>query len=183
MSQCCRVRLLVPLGLLLAAPTAARADGGAVRTRQSAGPLVITVFTTPTPLTAGPADVSVMVQDRASLAPVLDARVRLLLAPEAQGKASGPTRTTSAVATRADATNKLLYAARVPLPGPGQWRLQVSVEHGGQAEEVACVLLVGPPPPPLLAFWPWLALPFLVVGLAVLNRRLARVQRASRRRL
>lgn len=190
MSQRCRVRLLVPLGLLLATPTAARADGGAVRTRQSVGPLVVTVFTTPTPLTAGPADVSVMVQDRASLEPLLDARVRLLLAPEsAEGPPrrpgpgqAGPTRTTSAVATRTYATNKLLYAAPVLLSRPGRWRLRVSVGRGGQVQDVVCTLPVEPPAPRLLAYWPWLALPFLALGLAALNIRLARAQRASRRR-
>jgi len=190
MAGATRVRLLAPVGLLLAVPAIAVADGGVVRTRQSVGSLVVTVFTTPTPLAAGPADVSVMVQDRATLAPMLDARVHVFLTPEGgdrePGRAHpGPvgathTPSTSTAATRARATNKLLYAAPVHLSRPGRWRLGVRVENAGEVEDVACVLRVGVPPPRLLAFWPELALPLLGVGLVALNRRLARAQRAAR---
>ncbi|MBO0722964.1 MAG: hypothetical protein J2P41_19215, partial [Blastocatellia bacterium] len=73
--------------LLLArvCPTAL-ADGGVVQLHQSSGPFVITVFTAPTPLRAGTADISVMVQDSQSDSPLLDANVIVSLYSE-DGKA------------------------------------------------------------------------------------------------
>jgi hypothetical protein len=53
--------------LLLAAGTsAARADGGALRASRQCGDYRVSVFTSPTPLRAGPVDVSVLVQDAAT---------------------------------------------------------------------------------------------------------------------
>ena len=49
---------LIVLGL----ETAVWADGGTLRTRQQAGPFIVSIFTAPEPLRAGPVDVSVLVQ-------------------------------------------------------------------------------------------------------------------------
>src|SRR5262249_22373888 len=59
-------------------PCAAHGDGGAVRLAQQAGPYRVTVFTAPTPLRAGPVDVSVFVQDGAGAA-LPDVTVRVTL--------------------------------------------------------------------------------------------------------
>ncbi|MEI9975838.1 MAG: hypothetical protein WDO73_29525 [Ignavibacteriota bacterium] len=63
------------LALLILIQSTALADGGTVQFRSEAGPYVITLFTTPTPLTAGPIDISLLLQDRDGLTPVLDADV------------------------------------------------------------------------------------------------------------
>ena len=56
-----------PLSFLIFRPSSvARADGGVVRLRQRAGGYQIAVFTSPTPIRAGPVDVSVLVQDAAT---------------------------------------------------------------------------------------------------------------------
>jgi hypothetical protein len=141
-----------------------------------AGPFVLTVFTAPTPLSVGRADVSVMVQDRSSLAPVLDARVALKLTFAAGGRE--PLRVE---ATRAHATNRLLYAATVTLPAAGEWRLRARAQGQGTRGEVACRLPVGAGGPRVLPYWPWLALPPLAVALYLLNDHLARRQRLRRR--
>jgi hypothetical protein len=169
-------RLLLPAALVLLLPTFAAADGGLVRVSQPAGPFVLTVFTAPTPLAVGRADVSVMVQDRTSLVPVLDARVSVELTVAAGGGA--PLRVP---ATRAQATNRLLYAAPVTLPAAGEWRLRARVEREGTVGELACRLPVEAGRPRVLAFWPWLLLPPVAVALFVLNDHLARRQRLSLR--
>lgn len=141
-----------------------------------AGPFVLTVYTAPTPLSVGRADVSVMVQDRRSLAPVLDARVALEL-----NLAAGGTEPLRVEATRAHATNRLLYAATVTLPAAGEWRLRARAEGQGTHGEVACRLPVEAGRPRVLAYWPWLALPPLAVALFLLNGHLARRQQSRRR--
>ena len=62
----------------------ARADGGAVRLRQKTGGYQIAVFTSPTPLRAGPVDLSVLIQDAATGEWVPEAQVTVCL------KAPGP---------------------------------------------------------------------------------------------
>jgi hypothetical protein len=169
-------RLLLASALAALLPALAAADGGLVRVSQPAGAFVLTVFTTPTPLSVGGADVSVMVQDRRSLVPVLDARVSLELTFPAGGRA--PMRVP---ATRANATNRLLYAATVTFPAAGEWRLRARAEGPGTRGEVACALPVGAGRPRVLASWPWLLLPPVAVALFVLNDHLARRQRLHRR--
>jgi hypothetical protein len=166
-----RGRILGPTALLALVATLAGADGGIVRVSEPAGPFVLTVFTTPTPLAVGSADVSVMVQDRESLVPMLDARVALELTFAAGGRE--PTRVE---ATRARAANRLLYAATVALPAAGEWRLEATAEAHGARGQVACRLPVEAGGPRVLAYWPWLVLPPLAVALFALNHRLARRQ-------
>src|SRR5207244_1994724 len=108
------VRLALINSLLLAPSSLLRADGGAVRLSQRAGGYQIAVFTSPTPLRAGPVDVSVLVQDAATGECVPDARVTVRLTA-ADGRAVELPATTEA------ATNKLFRAAEFQLPEPGRW--------------------------------------------------------------
>ena len=57
---------------LVAQVVTTHAHGGLVQLHQAADPFVVTVFTAPTPLHAGPVAVSVLVQDRGDGQPVLD---------------------------------------------------------------------------------------------------------------
>ena len=54
-------KLLLTFVAILA-PARLFADGGTVQLRKEAGALLITVFTSPSPLSAGPADVSLLLQ-------------------------------------------------------------------------------------------------------------------------
>ena len=105
------------------------ADGGAVQLHEESGPLSITVFASPSPLRAGLVDFSVLVQDRESLESVLDAVVAIQLSHEAS--------TITASAAHAQAQNKLLYAATVNLPDPGDWKYSVTVQHGANRATVS----------------------------------------------
>jgi hypothetical protein len=105
------------------------ADGGAVQLREESGPFAVSVFAFPSPLRAGPVDFSVLVQDRESLQSVLDAVVTIQLSHEASA--------ITANATHAQAQNKLLYAATVNLPNPGDWKYSVTVQRGATRAAVS----------------------------------------------
>jgi hypothetical protein len=150
-------------------PGAAYADGGAVRLSQQAGPYRVTVFTAPTPLRAGPVDVSVFVQDGAGGAALPDVTVRITLAPVGR---DGPA--LEARATHETATNKLFQAAAFDLPAPGRWRVGVAVEGPRGPAECACEVEAEAPPPRWVELWPWFAWPAVPIVLFVLHQVLAR---------
>ena len=114
--------------LLILAPRVV-ADGGAILLRQESGPLAITAFASPSPLLAGPVDISVLVQDRESLSALLDADVTLHLSHGASE--------VTVKATRAQAQNKLLYAASVNLPDAGEWKYSITVQRGSAQTAVS----------------------------------------------
>src|ERR1700722_8594089 len=68
-----RTTLIFAMMLFLA--RISRADGGAIQFQGETGSFHVTVFTLPPILTAGPVDVTVLIQDRSKLVPVLDERV------------------------------------------------------------------------------------------------------------
>ncbi|MGH9562809.1 MAG: cytochrome c oxidase assembly protein, partial [Terracidiphilus sp.] len=121
--------LILPLAALAygyLAPSAIDTDGNVVRVQEISGPFRITVLTEPDPLPAGPCDVSVLVQDRDSGAPVLDAPVSLAV----QG-ANPPGSPLAAIPATSGASGlKLLEAGTVNLPAKGAWNLLVSVRRG-----------------------------------------------------
>jgi hypothetical protein len=96
------------------APSVSLADGGVVRKRAASGPFVITVLTTPEPLRAGPAEVTVLVQARDDEETILDADVELRLTPPSSVGESKVVR-----AMRGEEASKLLYAAAIELPVAG----------------------------------------------------------------
>jgi hypothetical protein len=159
-SICVLVMLAIPLF----------ADGGAVLSRQDSGPFVITVFGAPVPLRAGPIDMTVMVQARDTLQPVLDADVSIRL------DGASPI---EAVASRSQAQNKLLYAATFDLPRPGDWKYTVSVQNAAGQAATSGELETGQPDPMQSAAWfnqGWfyLAIPPLLIAIFVLHQWLAR---------
>ena len=146
---------------MLLAAAAARGDGGLICLSERAGSFVVTVFTAQAPLRVGPIDVSVLVQSAADHAPVLDAEVQVTL------HAGGIERT--ATATHAAATNKLLYAASLDVAVPGRWSLATDVRAGDHVA-VSCAIDIAPPSPPMVAFWPYLALPGVLIALFALQQ-------------
>ncbi|HEY1435292.1 MAG TPA: hypothetical protein VGG65_07940 [Thermoanaerobaculia bacterium] len=164
-------RGLVAAALALCA-TAVVADGGRVWLQQDAGPFAVTVFTSPNPLTAGPADVSVLVQDRASGRPVLDAAVEIRL--------SAPGADVARRYVAAPGTNRILKAIAVDMAAPGNWAVEVVVRSGGEMARVTGLLPVGPRVSRLLSIWPYLAAPPLVIALFALQAALKRRARGMR---
>src|SRR5262245_28715306 len=90
-----------------------RADGGTLCLLERAGRYQVAVFTSPTPLRAGPVDVSVLVQDTATGEQVPCVQVSVRLSPR---DGDGPP--LEHAATAEAATNKLFHAAKFDLPAP-----------------------------------------------------------------
>jgi hypothetical protein len=203
--QCLRHALLAAL-LLFALGASVRADGGVIILDREASPFLITVFAAPAPLRAGPVDMSVLVRDASSGQPILDAEVHLTLRLDA-GEGGGPPEDEhadhrgheghagmnmssammhgdsgiDALATREQATNKLLRAAEIELPEPGIWNLRVSVSRGSSSAEISGELVAGPPLPAWISRWQVIVMPLVVVLLFLANKLLADSRRRSSR--
>jgi hypothetical protein len=130
--------LLTLLALFGPGPDA-RADGGHIALHATSGPYTVTLFTLPEPLVAGPADLSLLVQDAATGAVLGDASAEGSLA--LTGGAA--TQTTFTLGHQA-ATNPLLLAGTVSFAQPGSYALTLRVTRGRAAPEIfATVLPVG----------------------------------------
>jgi YtkA-like len=165
-------RALVLLSSLCLGGTSLLADGGTLQFRKQAGPFIVTVFTSPVPLRAGVADISVMVQDGQDNSPVLDANVSIKLSKADE-------QTIAEKATTSQATNKLLYASAVELPTPGRWRLGVRVARGGTGGEAAGEIAVLPEEAPVITYWLYFAVIPLGVMLFGLNQWLKKRRRPA----
>ncbi len=79
-----------------------------------------------------------------------------------------------APATHAKATNKLLYAAELTIPSPGQWQVNVEIDAPGTAASATGQIEVLPPQAPAVSYWGYFALIPFVILLFVFNRWLRR---------
>jgi hypothetical protein len=161
------------LSALLILAQAAWADGGAVQLRKEADGLVITVFASPSPLSIGPADVSVLLQNRDGLDPVLDANVLLLFRHDDSGIEF------QARPTDQQAQNKLLYAAPVMFSKPGKWRITVTIRRNGQETTATGILEVTPARDRAVSYAGYLSFPPAMIVLFVIRGWL--IRRRSRR--
>jgi hypothetical protein len=167
--------LLAGLVGLLAAAAAARADGGAVRLARPAGGYDLTVFSSPTPLRAGPVDLSVLVQDRATGDLIPESRVNLRVEPADRPEAGWDVR-----ATREAATNKLYQDARFELPGPGAYLVTVTVEGPHGPATASFRVEAAAPLPRWSEMGLWIALPVVPVVLFAAHQARARRARTTR---
>jgi hypothetical protein len=159
--------LLIPALVILVQATA-WADGGTVQLRQQSGDLLITVFTSPGPLSVGTVDISLLLQNRDGLEPVLDAKVSLIL------REDDSTLELQVQPTREQARNKLLYAAPVTLSKPGTWHMVVTVLENGKDTDTAGILEVAAAPDKAASYAGYIAFPPVIIGLFVVRQRLIR---------
>ena len=165
-------RLLLPAIMMLAQATAF-ADGGTVQLRQEAGGLVITVFTSPAPLSVGPVDISLLLQNRNGFEPVLDANVVLVF------RANDSDVEFWTRPTRDRARNKLLYAAPVMFSKPGKWQITVTVARNGRETHAVGSLEVAPAAHRTISYAGYLAFPPLMIVLFVVRERLIRRRKSK----
>jgi len=163
------LRAFVLLTGLSAACIPLLADGGTLQFRKAAGPFTVTLFTAPVPLRAGVGDFSVLVQDEQDNA-LVDGSVTIQLSKADE-------RDIVAKATTAQATNKLLYAARVELPSAGKWEVRVQVRREGLAGSASGGISVLSEEPPVVTYWLYFAVVPVGILLFVLNQWLKRKQR------
>jgi len=168
----------VAVGVLLACVflgtwcTLAGADGGTIRLSSKQSGYQITVFTAPTPIRAGPVDISVLVQDSLTGEPMTHMRVTVRMSKPGQLALEYP-------ATTAAATNKLFLAAQFELPEPGRWDLQVRVEGSHGPAEIAGELEAAEPLPRWREIWPWFGWPALAIALFGIHQILKRPGRGK----
>jgi hypothetical protein len=148
-------KVLLALGIL--AQTTALADGASVQFRKEAGGLVITVFTAPAPLCAGPVGISLLLQNRNGLEPVLDANVSLVLRSMASGAEI------QAQPTLEQGQNKLQYASALTLAESGKWQLAVKVWRNGQRADVTGTIDVAPTHAMVASYWGYVVFPPLMI--------------------
>ena len=158
------------------------ADGGAIQFQGDAGSFHVTVFTMPPILSAGSVDVTVLIQDRSKLNPLLDAHVLLDLSAQTASSLKKEAWTPPACAMNMPSSladipaklnhgeNRLLYGAAVQVPFSGIWKLKINIQRDAETESVSTLLKVTPPPSPPLAYWQLFALPPLSVLGFILNR-------------
>jgi hypothetical protein len=165
------IRLLLVSSFILhpSSFSSVRADGGTVRLSQRQGDYRITVFTEPTPLRAGPVDVSVLVQDGSTGQLVTDARVTIRAA--LRGRAS---EAVHHPATSEAATNKLFRAAAFELPEAGWWEIEIGIDGRFGPSDVRFDVEVAQAAPVWLALWPFLGWPALVILLFGVHQWLVR---------
>jgi hypothetical protein len=146
-------------------------DGGRLRAYGDAGDFRVAVFTRPEPLTVGPVDVSVLVQERSSGEAVLNAVVAVEL--------SGPNGVAMSAPAGRHTTNRLFYGATVDL-APGAWIVTARIRRGDAAAESRATFAVGEAGARPIGAWPYLAVPPLAVALYAANRGLRRRNRKRR---
>jgi hypothetical protein len=154
-------------GCMLLGPCGASAwaDGGRLVLIERQGNLRIFVFASPEPLRAGPIDISVLLQDAETGQPVDNAGVSVCLTPRRGG------RVIRTVATKAAATNKLMYAAVMELPHSGLWDSEIAyVADRSLARRVRFTMEAGRPLPRWLTVWPWFGWPAGAVLLFAAHR-------------
>ena len=168
-----RLKLTAIVLLVMLYARFALADGGTVLTTTEQDGYRITVLASPTPLRAGPVDVSVLVQnsDTGTIVDTADVAVSMR-------QTDGSQLPLRSMATRAAATNKMFRAALFMLPQSGLWRLSTIVTvHDRQLEseadfEAAAAL------PQFSDLWFWTGWPAIAIGLFAAHRGL--VNRSKR---
>jgi len=151
---------LLPVPAIFLLPSRAAADGGALRLSEQKNGYRVAVFTTPTPLRAGLADISVLVQEAATGEPASG----VLVSITAQ-KHDGQCGEICHPATTQAATNKLYYAATFNLPEPGWYSVEVSIIGAKGATKAGFDVEAAEPLPPALTMLPWVGWPLLAIAL------------------
>jgi hypothetical protein len=161
------LRALAALLMLTSWAAAAFGDGGTILLHQDAGAFTITLFAAPQPLRVGAAELSVMVQDKASGDVLLDPAIDLTLTPEV---ANATPRTIRLV--RGHTGNRLLQVVSVDFSEPGQWRLALQVQRGNDVAHLATECAVEPNRSRVRLVWFYVLLPVGIILLFVIHQAL-----------
>jgi hypothetical protein len=150
-----------------AGDSTAFADGGMIRFSERRGDRLITVFTTPTLLRAGPVDISVLVQNADTGRPLSDLPIVVYAYP-----IQNPLRKFATPATNEAASNKLMCAAALGLTEPGWWHVETIVDGVEEDPPVAFDVEVAEAPPPWLQLGLWIGWPLVAIGVFAVHQLL-----------
>ena len=152
------------------------ADGGAVVFSGESGPVRATLFVEPVPPRVGQFDLSLLLQDRASLEPIAAYGAMLTLTSEA---VEGDVEQIETVMDRGSATNALLQSALIETERAGRWQVTLVVDQVNRSAHEYSFSFPLEVAPRRARFWDvaiWIALPLipLLLFLAGRIRRVAR---------
>jgi hypothetical protein len=151
------------------------ADGGLLVRVERTNGWIVSVFVAPDPPRVGPVDVSVLVQEEASGSVIADADIAVTLT--AGGDAEGVT--TSAPASRNQATNKLLQSALLEASTPGDWQGTIDCRVGDAMAEIPFTLQTAAAPPAWTKLAPWILWPLAAAAMFVAHRTRAAFQSSA----
>lgn len=176
-----KIRTSILLASVL--PSLVWADGGAVMATRNVEGMRVMIFASPTPLRAGPADISVFLEEAGQ--PVLDAEIALRWTSSGAGEKWLPPccsmETDGAPASRNHSQNKLLYSAMLPIKSSGEGKLDLHIVRADQTLDLTFDAVAQPARPPVLAYLPWLAMTPIAVGLFALHQHITRRKTRSAR--
>jgi hypothetical protein len=161
------------------ATATARGDGGRVQMHERAGPFVVTLFSVPDNLVAGPADLSVGVEDAETGEMIDDAEISLSLSLLDSGSAN-PIMVTL---TRGASTNGIMQAAQVTFTSAGHWHVALVVTHQGMRGRCSTNVDVGTPHRQAYEVWFAGVTPFLVALLFIVHQSRKRRWTAQRTKI
>ncbi len=161
------LRPLVAVLMLGMWATAAYGDGGTMLLHQDAGAFTVTLFAAPRPLQVGAADLSVMVQDRASGDVLLDPIIDLTIVPE-----TGNAMQQTVRLTKGQASNRLLQAATLHFSSTGKWRVLLLVKRGNEVAHLSTECAVEPDRSRATLVWFYVLLPVGIILLFVIHQGL-----------
>lgn len=171
-------------------PIIAAADGGIVRLHEAQGPFLVTLFVPPEIARNALADISLLIQQRTTGEPILDANVGLTLIPldgsmrqedlfcgmpsaaAVPGISRAELGTLKVNATHNQASNKLLYSALMKLNANGNWKLRAEVSRGSENAILECTISVSATSSSRHGLWPYLLLPPIAVTVFAMNQYL-----------
>jgi hypothetical protein len=156
------------LGAMVVTQATCFADGGAILLRKETKEFVITVFSSHAPVSVGLEDISILIQSRNGLEPVLDADVSVVAE-----------HSSTAIEARLllSSSNKVLYAAPVPFSEPGPWDLILTIQRQGERTAITARVDVAPAQDWAASYWGYVAFPPLTVVFFLLRERLIRRKR------
>lgn len=162
--------------VVMALPLPVEADSGRVLRDMSREDLRFTFLASPHPLTAGPCEFSVFIQDSTKGHPILDAVVSFSLkklsapTPELAWKGPGCIASgQSKSASRGHSGNQFLYSVMMGVPEPGLWELSAVASRDGKNVSVSFPIEVASAPRILWNFWALVAIVPLAIGLYALR--------------
>ncbi len=142
----------------LALPAPVHADGPKLRASGRGDHLRVSVFTPPDPVRVGELEVNVLVQEEGPAQRGAEFGVEVRAHPVAD-----PAKRVSVSASRGEGVNRLMQAAKLELPQPGLWQVDVEVEGIQGTTEVGFRLPVEEMPSSWGAFGTLIGLPAAAV--------------------
>ncbi len=160
-------RILLTLAVALFFTIPAHGDGGRVQMHASAGPYMVTLFSTPDILVTGPADLSVGIEDTATGEFINDVDVELTLSQLDTASANKIVAHT----THGSSARGILQAAQITFPQAGRWRITIDVNRKGKTGQCTTDLTVGTTHQRAYEIWAAGSAPFIICVLFVIHER------------